>query len=112
MKEDPGATAALRLLPDNPGRCNLLDYGIKCWEAGYAAAQPQWVSVKDRLPNYKEIVVVRVPTRMIPYSVAYLDNDIAAFGLIWRDDCDCIIETIGNVVDYWTLLPEPPKEGE
>ena len=68
--------------------------------AGYAAAQPKWVSVKERLPKKRQLVWT------------YSDDKKSSYGMmlrhgVWeviRDGCELI------EVTHWMPLPEPPKE--
>jgi Protein of unknown function (DUF551) len=80
--------------------------------AGYQAAAPQWISVKDRLPELRQEVLVWYDNG---YEVAYLQkfeppklqypqfNNVEMFEWCFGDfeDFD---------VTHWMPLPEPPKE--
>ena len=80
--------------------------------AGYQAAQPQWISVKDRLPEEGQDVLVWYHGS---YDVAYLQkvkpvklqppqfNNVEMFEWCFYDfeDVD---------VTHWQPLPAPPKE--
>ena len=63
--------------------------------------QSEWVSVKDRLPENGETVLVYRPTMKIQYMTSYY----------WYRFCDGAIDIQGNdVITHWMPLPEPPKE--
>lgn len=70
--------------------------------AGYAAAQPKWISVKERLPENGQLVWT------------YSDDKQSSYGMmlrhgVWeviRDGCELV------EVTHWMPLPEPPKENE
>ena len=71
----------------------------------------EWISVKDRLPESDELVLVLVdgkPTRNITlvgaYELANYDKEEGWFLEMWP-------EWEGAKVTYWMPLPEPPKEG-
>lgn len=75
--------------------------------AGYEAAQPQWISVKDRLPEIGHRILVTHRT----------SGDYANLKVMeaWRisDDEYCVPEDysiLAHDVDYWMPLPEPPEE--
>ncbi len=88
--------------------------GMDCYRAGYQAAAPQWISVKDRLPELRQEVLVWYNNG---YEVAYLQkfeppklqypqfNNVEMFEWCFGDfeDFD---------VTHWMPLPEPPKEEE
>lgn len=66
--------------------------------AGYEAAQ-QWISVKDRLPEYTPMVLAMCTDG---YELAYY----GMYGQGWTN-------TLGTEhlnVTHWHLLPAPPKE--
>lgn len=64
------------------------------WLAGYQAAQPQWISVKKRLPeDGVEVIVVSDGTACASW------HEAGDFG--W---------SVGGKVTHWMPLPEAPKE--
>jgi len=88
--------------------------GMDCYKAGYQAAAPQWISVKDRLPEIPE-------------------NDYSKRVLLLRDDGFIVIAKVEKCVRFvrplqealivetdngdpieefthWMPLPQPPKE--
>lgn len=76
---------------------------------GYKEATPQWISVKERLPELYEYVLVTHRTS--------LDYDrLRVMEAIRLNDYE--YEVCGNAgiladyVDYWMPLPEPPKEAK
>ena len=74
------------------------------YQAGFEAAQPKWISVKDRLPEPgmgKLLVFVQHEHGNIVDMARYLGSvgwDLVSWKL-W-DNC----------VTHWMPLPEPPKE--
>ena len=69
--------------------------------AGYKAAAPQWISVKDRLPEDNDIVLIVFQGSVV--SVAFYEGD-------WRHPL--YPQTALVSVTHWMPLPEPPKEEE
>ena len=83
-----------------------LDYLKEGFLAGYQAAAPQWISVKERLPK--------------------LWNDYLAFGYGPTIPASCFVAVYdpksnkwydmhtdwdwSDVITHWQELPEPPKE--
>lgn len=57
----------------------------------------EWISVKDRLPNRKDKVLV---------FDQYGNIDVSMFGWTSFDDFD----SIETQVTHWMPLPEPPRE--
>lgn len=91
------------------GECQDDEPGvIKAFLAGYKAAAPQWISVKDRLPEEDVEVLFFSPKTEFnccfvgyrPKKDAYVDPE--GNGLMPR-----IIE---KYYTHWMPLPEPPKE--
>jgi len=75
---------------------------------GYAAAQPKWISVKERLPDYNQDVLF--------CSIKYKDCFVG-----YRAELDAYVDPEGNGLtddlifkyyNFWMPLPEPPKENE
>lgn len=72
--------------------------------AGYKAAQ-QWISVKDRLPEMYEWVLIDGPEvckRIEPPSSNWKEQ------YAWETNHDSFYSP--NDVTHWMPLPEPPKE--
>nr|DAQ76224.1 MAG TPA: Protein of unknown function (DUF551) [Bacteriophage sp.] len=72
---------------------------------------PEWISVKDRLPEiYEDVLVIASgnPRKNITLSAAY------CFGYISRDGW--VIEEYPEwenaYVTHWMMLPDPPKEDD
>jgi hypothetical protein len=78
-----------------------------------ADVQPisQWISVKDRLPNDGERVLIYVPKTQNKYYVAtfYTLRDEIKFAMNIYGMSYC---WYANDVTHWQPLPEPPKDGE
>jgi hypothetical protein len=73
-----------------------VDYLKEAFLAGYQAAAPEWISVKDRLPDF-EVLCVWVDVRRI-----------AVDGLGARGVGDC--EPWEEGYTHWMPIPELPKE--
>ena len=93
-------------------------FGIPIWQNAMEDMQiqrdvqpvPQWISVKDRLPESEKEVLVW-------YRYIWGDGSTSyGFGISWwysnakqwRDGC--LLK--GVEVLYWQPLPEPPKDGD
>lgn len=76
--------------------------------AGYAAAKPKWIGVKERLPEMNEEVLISYGNTPF-YKLAFL---------IHNGDRKWFHGTYSNQeyqiddVTHWMPLPEPPKENE
>ena len=74
-----------------------------CREAGRLAADElrkrQWISVKDRLPEYNQRVLVYAP------CMRYSDTGPIAIQSGW------MCKNKHHGITHWQPLPEPPKEG-
>jgi hypothetical protein len=67
----------------------------KSWWTGYLAAAPQWISVKDRLPeDASDVLIVWVDG----VSIACYDDGWNKIGTMLRS------------VTHWMPLPNPPEE--
>lgn len=66
--------------------------------AGYQAAAPQWISVKDRLPEKGDRVLISY-------------HDGVSIGSYHRNDDWHVIGIILRSVTHWMPLPKPPEEG-
>jgi hypothetical protein len=67
--------------------------------AGYQAAAPQWISVKDRLPEVGERVLIYVPA-----TDGDCDHWIADFQMQGK------WQMFGYNATHWMPLPAAPKE--
>jgi hypothetical protein len=79
--------------------------GMDCYKAGYQAAAPQWISVKDRLPEIGEWVLINGPEvcqRIEPPSSNW------DWKFAWATDHESFYEPTD--VTHWMALPKPPKE--
>ena len=82
---------SLSLLPD-PRDARLLCSERKDFLAGYQAAAPQWISVKNKLPEHNTYVLVT-------------DGSEVHRSKVWQEFFDM------GPVTHWMPLPKPP-EGE
>lgn len=73
--------------------------------AGYSAAQPQWISVEDRLPERDYYVLVHIADGSDGHQGCYRSSVVDC----WRGEfwCRCT-----GTITHWMPLPELPKEGE
>ena len=76
---------------------------------------PQWISVKDRLPDESGLYITFGCTAVPVRWLHNFDKDIGKFGAWWNYEPDGkehpryrFIEA-GNIT-HWMPLPEPPKE--
>lgn len=76
-----------------------------------AECTPEWISVKDRLPEDDQDVLVCVNGNTIDTGYCA----IHCSGLDLQDDMNrhwCTYACVSNNVTHWQPLPELPKEGE
>ena len=73
---------------------------------------PQWISVKDRLPDYMGEVLVIVSGK--PHENITLDGayEIAEYDPVEGWILEMWPEWCSGVVTHWMPLPEPPEEDE
>jgi hypothetical protein len=69
--------------------------------AGYKAAQPQWINVKERLPEMNELCIVNTEWRGV--VTATYGNESWIF-----DEGQGSSEKALSYVSHWMPLPEPP----
>ena len=72
---------------------------------------PQWISVKDRLPDYMGEVLVIVSGK--PHENITLDGayEIAEYDPVEGWILEMWPEWCSGVVTHWMPFPEPPEEG-
>lgn len=93
--------AAIRSVADESVVLGANPWTKAAFLAGYQAAQPQWISVKDRLPEYTPMVLAMCTDG---YELAYY----GMYGQGWSN-------TLGTEhlnVTHWYPLPAPPNEDE
>lgn len=85
-------------------------------------AQPRWISVTDRLPEYGQYVLLVAHGWNTEYGDIYIgrlktvkaDDGSGNFWGIVRPECEWSIEGWSYfrtpIVTHWMPLPEPPKE--
>ena len=67
----------------------------------------EWVSVEERLPNDKQIVLFRQKNGFIYCAEYFAGNSLCSPS--WFIDCDC---WEAKEVTHWMPLPKSPKEDE
>lgn len=73
--------------------------------AGYKAAQPQWISVEDRLPSEDQDVLFYSPTYYSEQYVGYRAKPNE-----WCDPNGLTDAVILKYYSHWMSLPTPPEE--
>jgi hypothetical protein len=81
--------------------------GMDCYRAGYKAAAPQWISVKDRLPEEHKSVLGIVYDEIRLGYIELVSTDPGQFH--WSGP-GMYIDKGHYALTYWQELPEPPKE--
>ena len=66
-----------------------------------------WISVKDRLPENEQYVLLWTKTGVMTYA-QYLNDEPHRPWITYDEDGS--IRVWDNVVTHWLPLPEPPKE--
>jgi len=93
----------------------------RCFLAGYQAAQPQWISVKERLPEYDQLALLWQSELQAQFVGRRRDSGLA-FPLYYWECTSDFFEAWKEIyypklmhqgaVSHWMPLPEPPKETE
>jgi hypothetical protein len=76
----------------------------------------EWISVKDRLPDYKwEMKVLVLLTEEFIKTqrwVSYYEDRLEKAW--WKGQCECFsyedIEDANHIITHWMPLPSPPEE--
>ena len=82
--------------------------------AGYQAAinspekQDSWISVKDRLPEYDQLVLIWHPGFKRPYVGSRVDSALMSPLYWWR--CELDMYEPEEVITHWKPLSTPPEE--
>lgn len=84
--------------------------------AGYAAAQPKWISVKDRLPEDGQIALTICDNGKM-FLLQKVSDEMFGVPIYWNYCCGFDKELGPNEsycydVTHWMPLPKPPKENE
>jgi len=69
--------------------------------AGYQAAAPQWISVKDRLPEDGDDLSIMLVWRSI-------EHDYDTVRWRYQQGWDCVIQDKATIT-HWMPLPKPPS---
>jgi hypothetical protein len=100
-----GTTGPLALLEENRF--------IDGYEAGLHASQSQWISVKDRLPEVGQRVLIYNPLEYVSIVMAdYYNTTRPFFDHITLDDIHLSIYPDEDKQLYWMPLPKPPEAKE
>ena len=72
------------------------------------AAQPKWISVKERLPETNKYCLVAIKV----YGYGDMYSDVAMYdGELWVQDAGAYFDIIDKgEVTHWMPMPEPPEE--
>jgi len=70
--------------------------------AGYQAAAPQWISVKDRLPEDGDDLSIMLVWRRI-------EHDYDTVRWRYQQGWDCVIQDKATIT-HWMPLPKPPEK--
>jgi hypothetical protein len=90
--------------PSASERCNQC--AVEGYKAGYITAQPQWISVNDRLPKENELVLFCGPSAD-DYFVGYRVPE----GVYYDPEGQGMTAlNILRYCNYWMPLPPAPKE--
>lgn len=69
--------------------------------AGYQAASPQWISVKDRLPEAGSGLLMVYQSSLKELGASYYDD------AMW---CSNLWPIVSKHISHWMPLPKPPEE--
>jgi hypothetical protein len=98
----------IKTAPTASERCNQC--ACEGYVAGYKAAAPQWISVKNRMPKHDQQVLYRIEIKTkngIGYKLDYGEYDLER-QVFYGEYFDYVDE--GWSITHWMPLPEPPKE--
>ena len=103
--------AAINVFMGKPPECYYTSYIVdELNSLPTVDAEPvrQWISVKDRLPETMTDVLLKFTSNM---AVGYIGCDgwWVASGGNWYTR---VMEGVDEMPQFWTPLPEPPKEDE
>ena len=109
----------------DPTWCDVFHWEVESFLAGYQAAKPQWISVKERLPNLEKTSRSLRRESSCILLVSYGNVYVAHLCEDWTDRshfifeaCTCNCRAFDMDIDEWKLdqvthwmpLPEAPKE--
>ena len=96
--------------PQNAWKCqfeqNLTQMDI-CQMIDEAPTVSGWVSVKDRMPEPEENVIIWAKTGCMKYAQYHEDGSVNPW-YVYEDNA----RAWTNVISHWMPLPEPPEEDE
>lgn len=70
--------------------------------------KPQWISVKERLPEYDQLVLIWHPDFEKPFVGSRVDSGLMDPLYWWR--CEFDMYEPEGIITHWMPLPEPPEE--
>lgn len=95
-------------LPEGPFQKSFVHGAfVDGYDAGYQAAKPQWISVKERLPEIGVYVLVTHRT-----SEDHTNLKVMEAMRISNEEYELCggYAILADYVDYWMPLPEAPKD--
>jgi hypothetical protein len=93
--------------------------GMDCYKAGYQAAAPQWISVKDRLPEYDQLNLLWHKDFKQQFVGRRVDSNAMLPVFYWQCSEDFFeaweastFPRLCNEEDitHWMPIPKPPEE--
>ena len=83
---------------------------IDGYEAGMNSIKKQdsWISVKEQLPEYDQLVLIWHPGFKQPFVGSRVDSALMSPLYWWR--CELDMYEPEEVITYWKPLPKPPED--
>jgi hypothetical protein len=89
------------------------DVAYECFLAGYQAAAPQWISVKDRLPEIGERGYSDDVLMLSKHGMEVTHIEKVKRIVKWKGLEEVVETNNGTTIEeftHWMPLPQPPKE--